>query len=119
MIKLGSVNIKDLRLGSKQVSKIYLGDKLIWSNKSWVVVKQGVIGYYYDYDWTFEVNKGEKIRVTLTRGDYFKADVINRKSSNNIKEYSSRNVWSYEATLYDINVMIYGSIGEVIVEIYR
>lgn len=119
MINLGSGKIKDLRLGSEKISKAYLGSNLIWESKSWVLVKQGKIGFYYDSNWTFKVNIGQKIRVTLTKGDEFKADVIASNDSNNVTEYSSSNVWTYEATLYDIDVKLYGSTADVIVEIYK
>lgn len=119
MISLGSNNIKGLRIGTRKINKAYLGSNLIWESKSWVLVKKGKIGFYYDSNWTFKVNIGQKIRVTLTKGDSFKADVIASNDSNNVTEYSSSDVWSYEATLYDVEVKIYGSTADVIVEIYK
>lgn len=116
MINLGSRKIKDLRLGSSKISRVYLGDRLVWTNKQWYVLKKGRIEYYYRDYWTFEINKGQKFRVTSQNGNSFSADVY---VNGEVKEYTGIREWTFEATKYASVVRLYGSTASVVVEVYR
>ena len=69
MIKLGSSEIKGLNYGG-EVDKAYIGKNLLFQVQriKWTLVRTGMTPKEYSDLWTFDLKKGQKIRIVPKGG---------------------------------------------------
>ena len=119
MIKFVSKDTKDIKLGNKQVLKVYRGIDVVWENKKWVLIKSGTSPAFYEDDWTFNVKADEKIKIIPMEGLTLNIDIYEGETMVDSKTITYDEIIERNNS-FEVNVLsVYARRQNVAIYLYK